>query len=181
MSDSQTHISSPSASNGSNEIHWGDAIRIPSLGALPYYSSRFEAAVAARLAGSRPKLPRKLKKRVKQAEQRARTLRDNVFKKLSALPSLLTPFVNDLANQEAIKDSLQSILESTPGVSDIDVNESADGSYSFTYALHTVTPVVTKVFTIKKPDGMSDDEFKKFTADLADEMNKSDPEDDVSL
>jgi hypothetical protein len=118
---------------------------------------------------------------VKQAEQRARTLRDNVFKKLSALPSLLTPFVNDLANQEAIKDSLQSILESTPGVSDIDVKKSADGSYSFTYALHTTTPVVTKVFTIKKPDGMSDGEFKKFAADLADEMNKSDPEDDVSL
>jgi hypothetical protein len=40
---------------------------------------------------------------------------------------------------------------------------------------------VTKVFTIKKPDGMSDGEFKKFAADLADEMNKSDPEDDVSL
>lgn len=169
MSDSQTRTLSPSTSDNSGDVHWDRALRIPSIGAFPYYSSRFEAAVAARLAGSRPKLPRKMKKRVKRAEDQVRALRDQICKKLSSLPQ----FVNSIANREIIKNTLQSTLESTPGTSDIEVKESADGSYSFSYSFRTVTPVATKVFTIKKPDGMSDDEFQKFAQDLSNEINNS--------
>ena len=172
MSDSQTHISSPSTSNGSQGLFWSEPFYSAKVHRIQFGTSRLEAAVLARLDGKRPKLPRKLKKRVKSAEAKVKKLRDKISADIyKTLCTLSVPFVNDDATRTLVADSLKSSIEALPGASRVEVEEK-DGNYSFRYSLRTVTPAVTKTFTLQKPEGMSDDEFKKLADTLADEMNK---------
>lgn len=112
---------------------------------------------------------------VRDAELLAEQLRahlDSVFMvQAPAVASLTAEQVRDVC-KKLLEIPHENVLVGDPPFVSIEP-PAPDGTVSFTFSMHTQTPVRRLEFSMRQPEGMSDEKFKQLCADMVASANEA--------